>query len=401
MSRRVLFAAVVFALFAGASEGIARAWGDRLMPERRSLDAMPGKPVPGEPNMVADTTTGWRAKTGKQASFGIPDGTFVNSRGLRGPEIPVKKPANKRRILFVGDSTVFGVLVRDGEIFPRRVEARLQQVDPRIEVLDGATPGWSSWQARRALEERLLDYQPDLVVIATLWSDTQGAEKKDAERFAAMLPLLDHSMAYVLLREWVNELRSPGQVEEVHVGLRPPGSGPPPAIGPGQPGYAGPPAVGLPGQPNAGAQPTAGAGGGVAATHGGPVQNGAPTIGAGGAPTLRVPLDDYRANLRAMASLARGAGADPAFLVLPCVKDPTGGGKVGDFRDTYRDAMRDAARELNAPIADTPGSFVGTDPNAMFLDEVHPTAAGHARIAEVVDAALEPWVRAGLAGSAR
>jgi lysophospholipase L1-like esterase len=370
MKRRLAFTLVMGLLVAALAEGAARTWGSRLLPTRRSLDAMPGEPVPAEPNMVADTASGWRAKTGRQQSFGIPGGTFVNSRGLRGPELPIPKPAGKRRVLLVGDSTVFGVLVADADIFARRTEGALQRIDPNIEVLDGAAPGWSSWQARRALEDRLLAYEPDVLVIATLWSDSQGAGRPDAERFAAYLPGLDHSRAFVLLREWVRQVRWGDDPEEVHVGLRPPGSGPPPQIGPGQPGYNSSPA----GQAQA--------------------PGGAPVIGAGGAPTLRVSLAEYRANLAAMAALVTANGGTPAFLVLPCVKDPAGGGKVGDFRDDYRAAMRETAASLHAPLADTPAAFVGTDASSMFLDEVHPTGAGHARIAEVLTETLSPWASA-------
>lgn len=292
--------------------------------------------------MVVDTVTGWRARTGHQQSFGIPGGTFVNRLGMRGPDLPRDKPAGERRVLLVGDSTVFGVLVADADIFARRAEVALQGVDPAIRVLNGAAPGWSSWQARRALEERLGELEPDLLVIATLWSDAQGAREPDAVRFTPISPLLARSHAYVLLREWVNELRSGGRVEEVKVGLLPPGPG------------------------------------------------------GRGAPTLRVPLDAYRDNLEAMAAQEEAMGGQVAFLVLPCVRDPAGGG-VGDFRDDYRQAMRQAAERYGAPIADTPAAFVGTSPSQLFLDEVHPTAAGHAVVAEVLAQALDGWAREGAA----
>lgn len=355
MNRRPLFALFVLLIFVVGLEGVARGVGSRLLPARRSLDAMPGEAVPSEPNMVVSTVTGWRPRTGVQQSFGIPGGTTVNSRGLRGPEVPLQKQPGERRVLLLGDSTVFGVMVADQDIFARRLEVALQRVDPSIKVLNGGAPGWSSWQARRALEAGLLDYRPDLVVIGTLWSDAQGARLSDDERFSAMWPIFDQSRAFILLREWVRELRYGPEVEEVHVDLRPPGS----PVG-------GPP--------------------GAAADR-------PPIFGPGGAPAMRVPLATYPENLRAIADLARSVGGSPAFLVLPCVRDPAGG-KVGDSRDDYREAMRATAQALGAPIADTPAAFIGSSPQRMFFDEVHPTRDGHAVIAEVLARALDAWARA-------
>lgn len=380
MKRRALFALVVLVGFAALSEGIARVGGGRLFPARRSLDAMPGEPVPNEPNMVVDAATGWRPRTGAQKSFGIPGGTTVNSRGLRGPEVPLAKPAGTRRVLLVGDSTVFGVLVSDTDTFAARLEGALQRVDPGIHVLNGAAPGWSSWQARRALETGLLDYEPDLVVIATLWSDAQGARLADAERFSPLLPVLDRSRGFILLREWVRELRSGPEVEEVRVDLRSPGT-PPAGTSVGAPGGSGTP----PGAPSGGQ-------GGAR-----PIDDRPPLFGPGGAPTLRVPLADYTTNLEAMAADVRAVGGQAAFLVLPCVRDPVGG-KVGDFRDDYRAAMRAVAGRLDAPLADTPAAFVGRSPTAEFFDEVHPTAHGHTLIADVLARALEGWARDGAVG---
>ncbi|MFZ5477521.1 MAG: SGNH/GDSL hydrolase family protein [Myxococcota bacterium] len=312
--RRLAFALVVLAVAAALAEGAARAWGPGLLPPDRSREARPGEPTPGEPNMVGDAATGWRARTGPQQSFGIPGGTFVNSLGARGPELPLEKA--RKRVLFLGDSTVFGVFVADRDTFAQRVGEALD-----VEVINGGCPGWSSWQALRAVEARLGAYRPDLVVIATLWSDAQGADTPDAVRFGgARASWIERSHGFVLLREWVRAARWGSRAEEVRVGLQMPV-----------------------------------------------------------APTLRVPLADYDDNLRALARTAPAA----AFLVLPSVRDPANG-KVGDFRDAYREVMREVAAELGAPLADAPSAFVGTDARAMFHDEVHPTVAGHARIAAVL-----------------
>ena len=99
------------------------------------------------------------------------------------------------------------------------------------------------------------------------------------------------------------------------------------------------------------------------------------------APTNRVPLKQYRENLREMATLATESGAKPVFLILPSARDLLIG-RVGDFRDAYRQAMKEVADELNAPLVDSSKRFLEGDLNALFFDEVHPTAKGHQRIAE-------------------
>lgn len=323
--------AIVLVLLLGAmAELAARVWGGRLLPRGRSLDALPGEPVPGEPNMVVDSATGWRARVGTQQSFGIPGGTYVNALGLRGPEL-AEKTAGARRLLFLGDSTVFGVLVADGETFVDRAASGLRAAEPTLEVLNGGAPGYTSWQALRALESRLLGQGPDLVVIATLWSDAQGTDVPDAERFPrSSVPGLPPSHLYLFTREWLNHVRFGGKPEAV--------------------------------------------------THG---------LGAARA-LLRVPLPDYEANLRTIATIVRAAGSDVAFLGLPCIKDPTGL-PIGDHRDAYRAAMRAVAEDLAAPIVDTSTRFIGTRPEEMFLDEVHPTSVGHARIAEAIVEELGSW----------
>lgn len=307
MDRRPLFALAVVTVVALTAEATARLFGPVLMPPDRSPVARPGEPTAQEPNMVGDAEAGWRPKSGRQQSFGIPGGTFVNSRGLRAPEVPLAH--TRPRAIVVGDSTVFGVLVGDDQTFVARLDAAY----PDVEVLNGGVPGYSSWQALRALDGRLAAYQPDLVVVATLWSDTQGADQPDSVRFGGdRRSLLEKSHAFLLLRSWVRELRWGSTPEPVQFGL-------------------------------------------------------APVM----APTTRVPLSQYEDNLRALAKRAPSV----AYLVLPCTHD-TRSGKVGDFRDAYREAMRDVAHDLGAPLIDTPARFVGTDPRKMFYDEVHPTPAG-------------------------
>ncbi len=346
--RRPAFAVAILLGALLVAEAGVRAAGGRLFPEGR----LPADvPAPSEPAMVDDPVTGWTPRVGRTEGFGIPGGTTVNALGMRGAEVAHPKPAGERRILVLGDSSVFGVLVADADTFPNRAERALRAIDPGIRVLDGGVPGWSSYQSRRALETRWAGVAPDLVVIASLWSDAMGAPEPDEVRFSPRAPaLLEASRTFLFARAWVRHAKWGSDPETVRVDL---GGRPPPDPSRPRPADLAPP------------------------------------------PTSRVPLAVYGASLDALADTAAGLGASVAFLVLPCVRDPSGA-RIGDARDRYRSTMREVAARRGAPLADTPPAFVGGRSEALLFDDVHPTPAGHALVADTLVKALEPWARAGV-----
>ena len=355
--KRVAFSALSLVLFLGLLEGGARVVGPGFMPEDTARDVGHGEALPNEPNLVGDEVTGWRALRGVQQDFGVPAPTEVNSRGLRDSEIPVEKPPGERRVLLLGDSTVYGVMVSDAQSFGGALEASLKASGESVEVLNGGCPGYSSWQALQALKSRLLDYQPDLVVVATLWSDAQGASNPDSARFgSATRPLLSHSAAWVLgrsaLRRYKWERETP---ENVEFRFAPSGGNAPPPPPPG---------------------------------------GGAPPESMPIAPTHRVPIAEYRVNLRAIAATVEAAGGEVLFLALPSVRD-VALNKVGDFRDAYREVMREVAEERSAPMVEAGPLFFGGEVNRLFFDDVHPTARGHRMIADLLAENLQGWLESG------
>ena len=70
----------------------------------------------------------------------------------------------------------------------------------------------------------------------------------------------------------------------------------------------------------------------------------------------------------------------------------------------YREAMRAVAGAHGAPVIEGPALYEasGLDVASLFLDEMHPTATGHALLAAAVVQALRPWSEgATLRGPAR
>ena len=284
-----------------------------------------------ETAMRASDLLGWEAVPGASRAFNVPGGTRIGPEGTRNP--PSRdKPTHGLRLLTLGDSTIYGVMIRDGEVFSDVAATALTRTLQRpVDALNGGIPGYSSEQGRRLYERRLRAYQPDVVVVAALWSDSQLGPMPDAmmypEHGAALRRVLQQSAIVRflggLLAGWV-----PGRDVAWKLSAEP----------------------------------------GV----------------------RRVPPAAYRANLRTLATMARDDGARPVFLMLPCDRDVRRQ-PLEAPRPEYRAIMKAVAEETDTLLVDGVTPFVG-DPRGMglMLDDVHPSAAGHRILGETLAHALSP-----------
>jgi len=115
------------------------------------------------PHFDACQTTPDYAIPDRQLGFrGKPDGEVgsvqLNEQGWRGPVLASPKPVGEQRILFLGDSSCWGV----GVELPETFAARTADV-AGSQLLLGAFPGYSSYHSAVVLD-RLLPLEPDLVV---------------------------------------------------------------------------------------------------------------------------------------------------------------------------------------------------------------------------------------------
>ena len=223
------------------------------------------------------------------------------------------------------------------------LDARLGQ---DVQVLNLGTPGYSSAQSINLMTMRGWRLQPDLVIIANLWSDnnfdsfvdkTLLSERRDAARapFPTAAKLLQSSALYRWL-DW--HLRLAGRAGEVET-------------------------VGW----MLGRTPTGG--------H------------------RRVSVNDYAANLQRLAREAESRNAEVVFLAFANAVD------LGDDTDgaiawpLYREVMKAVAKQVGAPFVTAKSAFMasGLDYPSLFLDEMHPTPAGHRILAETLSLTLQPW----------
>ncbi len=91
----------------------------------------------------------------------------VNSLGLRGPEIALEKAPGTLRIACLGDSHTWGHGVNDDQAWPAFLqEALAEAVEGRsVEVLNCGVDGYDTLQEVVLLKERVMRFQPDLVLL--------------------------------------------------------------------------------------------------------------------------------------------------------------------------------------------------------------------------------------------
>jgi len=91
----------------------------------------------------------------------------VNPNGFRGPVLGHEKPKGTVRIAGIGDSVMFGWGVRDDEYYMARLGAKLASDFPDVswEWLNSGVPGYNTAMEVETLKDKLLAYEPDLVVL--------------------------------------------------------------------------------------------------------------------------------------------------------------------------------------------------------------------------------------------
>jgi lysophospholipase L1-like esterase len=104
----------------------------------------------------------------------VPVHIHINAAGFRDDdEVPLSKPAGTRRIALLGDSFTFAGKVRFEDTLGERLERLLEGADPshRFAVLNFGVAGYNTEQESVQLEEQVLAFDPDLVIVAYFLND--------------------------------------------------------------------------------------------------------------------------------------------------------------------------------------------------------------------------------------
>ncbi|MGI9324180.1 MAG: SGNH/GDSL hydrolase family protein [Pseudomonadales bacterium] len=98
----------------------------------------------------------------------------INDRGFRSAPVPSSAKSQRHlRIVGVGDSVMFGWGVADGKNYVDQLGNRLVEALPgtTVDWINSAVPGYNTVNEIETLKEKLLVYDPDLVIVGYVNND--------------------------------------------------------------------------------------------------------------------------------------------------------------------------------------------------------------------------------------
>jgi len=105
----------------------------------------------------------------------------TNAFGLRGRNFSRHKPQGGRRLMAMGDSTTFGYGVAPEENYAQDLQQALGDPEKTL-VINAGVPGYSSFQNKVQWFDQLRDFSPDVIILANPGiNDLQDREQSDSE----------------------------------------------------------------------------------------------------------------------------------------------------------------------------------------------------------------------------
>lgn len=339
--RRLLFALVTVLLALLLLEGVARVAEPYVVKTTRSLPLpAPGAekdlamPRSSQVEMFEDDRGTWTLPPSSQRKEGN-IWVRTNQYGLRGPQIGTLE-TGELRMLTLGDSSIFGVEVEERYVFSSVAAEDLKtRLQVPVNAYIGGVPGYDSQQALQNLQRLAPVLHLRWAVIGSLWSDVfRNDDVKQMQSRQSVREPMRAFATWRVLRWWLSPWLAAQKVRWINSRMD---------IG---------------------------------------------SLDNEGHPP-RVILSQYLANLRAMVTTCKQNNIQPAFLMLPAPMDFD---KVPPPETVmaYRAAMASVAQESGAPLLDGPALFKKTGGMNDFLDQVHPSRSGHAKLGHALAELLAP-----------
>ncbi len=171
--------------------------------------------------MEAHPYLAYSAKPGFRTREGANSQVSHNKWGFRGPSIPLEKGPDGYRIVCLGGSSTYGHgPSSDAKTWPARLQQLLNAMaaehGKKVDVINGGLSGWSTFESTINLAFRMVEWEPDIVIVYHSINDmrcalyNRGEPLMDNRHWRDILPrvveapgerLLEHSMTYLVLRK--------------------------------------------------------------------------------------------------------------------------------------------------------------------------------------------------------
>lgn len=114
----------------------------------------------------------------------------INSHGFRGPETTIEKPENTFRIFITGGSSAVSLGSTSDETSISGVMQKLydeKELGVKVEVVNGATSGYASLQENWLVKNKMLAFEPDLIIFYDGGNDVRGRNLDTIEEITVVL----------------------------------------------------------------------------------------------------------------------------------------------------------------------------------------------------------------------
>jgi len=146
----------------------------------------------------------------------------INSDGFRGPEYSISKPDNTFRIIMLGDSEIFSIMLVQTDTLPSQLENLLNQKSRFLhyEVLNFGVEGYNTLQELEMLKMKGLKYNPDLIILNYCLNDPEPGEyffnKNFAMRHSALVRYFTCRIKKALIKRERKRLNIKTEVEHFY-----------------------------------------------------------------------------------------------------------------------------------------------------------------------------------------